>query len=130
LRALAALIVILYHLNQLRPTSGLSRLDWGLYQTTEHLVFVVSVFFMLSGFFRALSYHKAADAVKEMPGFWTSLRERWLRIAPAYYVMLIVSLAVNWFLRGSDGFSLTAWLSGFVFLNWVSADTFFPILSN
>jgi peptidoglycan/LPS O-acetylase OafA/YrhL len=130
LRAIAALTVILYHLNQHRPTSGLSSLDWSIYQTTEHLVFVVSVFFMLSGFFRAFSYYKCADAGKEMPGFWTSLRDRWLRIAPAYYVMLVVSLIISLFLRGTEWVSLIAWLSGFAFLNWVSADTFFPVLLN
>ncbi len=85
---------------------------------------------MLSGFFRALSYYKCADTGKEMPGFWTSLRDRWLRIAPAYYVMLVVSLIISLFLRGTESVSVIAWLSGFVFLNWVSADTFFPILSN
>jgi peptidoglycan/LPS O-acetylase OafA/YrhL len=95
-------MVILYHLNQFRPTAGLSLLDWSIYQTTEHLVFVVSVFFMLSGFFRALSYYKAIEAGREMPGFWTSLRDRWLRIAPAYYVMLIVSLIISLFLRGTE----------------------------
>jgi peptidoglycan/LPS O-acetylase OafA/YrhL len=85
---------------------------------------------MLSGFFRALSYYKAIEAGREMPGFWTSLRDRWLRIAPAYYVMLVVSLVVALLIHGTAGVSPVAWLSGFAFLNWVSADTFFPILSN
>ena len=48
LRGLAAFIVVYYHLNQSRSTIGLSELSWDIYQFTEHLVFVVSFFFMTS----------------------------------------------------------------------------------
>ncbi len=48
LRGLAALAVVLYHLNQSRSTVGLSEFSWDMYQFTEHLVFVVSFFFMTS----------------------------------------------------------------------------------
>lgn len=94
LRGLAALIVIYYHLSQHRTTVGLSEMSWDIYQLTEHLVFVVSVFFILSGFFRSLSYWKKLEKNEPIPRLLPSLKERFFRIAPSYYLALIVSLIV------------------------------------
>ncbi len=127
LRGLAALIVVYYHLSQYRSNSWLSQLSWDIYQFTEHLVFVVSIFFIFSAFFRSLSYWKTWNTHIEAPKFLPSLRDRFFRIAPVYYLTLILafSFVIFW-----QGFSLE-WLirlfSGFTFLSWVSPQTFFPV---
>ncbi len=130
LRAIAALLVVLYHLNQHLPLGGLSPLGIDIHRMFGHLSIMVSVFFMLSGFFRSLSYWKVIQSPENIPSLWPSLKERYMRIAPAYYIMLIVSLLVTYLLYGTTGLNIGAFLSGFVFLSWISPDTIFPVLLN
>lgn len=130
LRGLAALIVVYYHLNQHRTTIALSEWSWDIYQFTEHLVFVVSVFFILSGFFRALSYWKKLEKNERIPQFFPSLRERFLRIAPLYYLALVVTLIYVVFTSGIIWEGIIRFLSWILFLNWVSPTTFFPVDHN
>ena len=91
---------------------------------------MVSLFFMLSGFFRAMSYWKVIDTPERMPQFFPSLKERFARIAPAYYVVLVLSFILSCAVYGLDGTDISAFLVGFTFLSWVSADTLFPVLLN
>lgn len=91
---------------------------------------MVSVFFMLSGFFRSLSYWKVIQTPESIPLFFPSLKERFLRIAPAYYVMLLVSLIATYAISGISGINISAFLVGFTFLTWISPDTLFPVLLN
>lgn len=127
LRWFAALTVVFYHLNQYRNTLGLSEFSWDFYQFTEHLVFVVSIFFVFSGFFRSLSYWKTWHTAIEVPRFFPSLRERWLRIAPVYYLVLILTFILVIFWEGFSWSWLLRLFSGFTFLSWVSPRTFFPV---
>ncbi len=127
LRGLAALIVVLYHLNQHRNTQGLSELSWDIYQFTEHLVFVVSIFFVFSGFFRSLSYWKLWKEDLEPPRFLPSLRERFFRIAPVYYLSLILTFLLVIFWNGWTFEGFVRLISGFTFLSWISPQTFFPV---
>lgn len=130
LRGLAALIVVYYHLSQHRTTVWLSPLSWDIYQFTEHLVFVVSVFFILSGFFRSLSYLKKLEKNEKVPEFFPSLKDRFLRIAPSYYLALIVSLIYVVYMSGLTWEIVVRLFSGVLFLNWVSVATFFPVDHN
>lgn len=130
LRGLAALIVVLYHLNQHRNTVGLSEFSWDLYQFTEHLVFVVSIFFVFSWFFRSLSYWKSWNTMREVPKFFPSLLERFFRIAPAYYLSLIFSFIFVVFWQGWSLEWSIRLLSGLTFLSWISPMTFFPVDEN
>lgn len=130
LRAMAALLVVFYHLNQKLPMDGLSEFSIDIHQLMEHLSIMVSVFFMLSGFFRSLSYWKHWDTPERIPAFLPSCRERFFRIAPAYYVMLVLSLLVTYLLSGIAGINFPAFISWLFFLSWVSSDTIFPVLIN
>ncbi len=85
---------------------------------------------MLSAFFRSLSYWKNTDTPEKIPAFWPSLKDRWLRIAPAYYVVLFISLITTYFVYGFSGMNMPAFFSGFAFLTWISPDTLFPVLLN
>jgi hypothetical protein len=85
---------------------------------------------MLSGFFRSLSYWKLIQTPESMQLFLPSLKDRFLRIAPAYYIMLIVSLLATYLVSGISALNIPAFLSGFTFLSWASPDTIFPVLLN
>ena len=130
LRGLAALIVVYYHLNQLRDTSNMPGLTWDIYQFTEHLVFVVSFFFMTSGLFRSIPYWKSIFHGWGTPPFLSALRDRIYRIAPAYYLALIISfgLVALWQWVWVPDFVRLIW--GFTFFSWVSPSTFFPVEIN
>lgn len=130
LRGLAALIVVLYHLNQNRTTVWLSSWSWSMYQFTEHLVFVVSIFFILSGLLRSLSYWKKMEKWESVPQFFSSLKERLRRIAPAYYLSLILSLVVVWIFSGITTLDIVRFFSGIFFLNWLHPTLFFPVDHN
>ncbi len=130
LRWLAALIVIYYHLNQHRTTVGLSERSWDIYQFTEHLVFVVSVFFIFSGFFRALTYWKKIEKNERIPQFFPSLKERFFRIAPLYYLALTSTLIYVAFTSDITWETIIRFFSWILFLNWISPITFFPVDHN
>lgn len=130
LRAIAALLVVIYHLNQHLPLSNLSTLTIGIYQSIGHLSIMVSVFFMLSGFFRSLSYWKNIKTPESIPQFFPSLKDRFFRIAPAYYTMLIISLIATYIIQWYTNLNFPAFFSGFFFLSWISPETLFPVLIN
>lgn len=130
LRAIAALLVVFYHLNQHLPTNSTSWINIDMHRFMEHMSIMVSVFFMLSGFFRSLSYWKNMGTPENIPSFFPSLKDRFLRIAPAYYVMMILSLIVTYFLWWTKGMNIPAFFSGIFFLTWISPDTIFPVLIN
>jgi peptidoglycan/LPS O-acetylase OafA/YrhL len=62
--------IIAYHLNQIRPIQNLALWDWKLYQFVSLLPVVVSIFFILSGLLRSLSYWKVIFEDGEIPPFW------------------------------------------------------------
>ncbi|ANR80894.1 hypothetical protein BBB57_23175 [Kosakonia sacchari] len=92
LRGLAALLVVFYHMEVMKPSIITKTFSWGWIG--------VDVFFVLSGFFIGLSILKSAS--------WSIasfLKRRFLRIAPAYYVsiLLIVGLSSSYFLINTNG---------------------------
>jgi peptidoglycan/LPS O-acetylase OafA/YrhL len=91
---------------------------------------VVSVFFILSGFFRSLSYWKKLDKDEAIPELFPSLKDRFLRIAPSYYLALVVTLIYVMLMSGLTWEVVVRFFSGVLFLNWVSATTFFPVDHN
>ncbi len=128
LRGLAAITVVLYHLNQFRSIQNLAKWSWDLYQFTEHLVFVVSIFFVLSGLLRSLSYWRYYGGdIALAPRFLPSLRDRFWRIAPAYYLALILTFGIVALVDGVRMGDFLRLFSGFTFTTWVSPLTFFPV---
>lgn len=99
LRALACLSVIAYHLNQQRTIENLAEWDWNLYQFVETWPVTVSFFFVLGGLLRSTPYWRTVYEDAPAPEAGKALLDRYLRIAPAYYVALAISLLVAYFVQ-------------------------------
>ncbi len=130
LRGIIAFVIVIYHIQQIRPLANLASWDWALYQFVNMLPVVVAVFFILTGLLRSLSYWGYILHGEKKPDTRKVIIDRWWRIAPAYYVVLIVSFVWAVSLSGFTLSSLFGLISGFTFLNWVSPSTFFPTMIN
>ncbi|MBC7498148.1 acyltransferase [Candidatus Gracilibacteria bacterium] len=130
LRGIIALIIVLYHLQQIRPIQGLADWDWALYEFFNMLPVVVAVFFILTGLLRSLGYWGYILHDEKKPDIRKVIIDRWWRIAPAYYVVLTASFVWGIYISGFSLSSLPQLLSGFTFLNWVSPTIFFPTSVN
>ena len=130
LRGIIALIIVLYHLQQIRPIANLASWDWAIYQFVNMFPVVVAVFFILTGLLRSLGYWGYIIYGEKKPDTRRVIIDRWWRIAPAYYVVLFLSFIWGIFLSGYSFSSFLTLLSGFTFLNWVSPSTFFPTAIN
>lgn len=131
LRGIIALIIVLYHLQQMRPINNLESWNWDLYQFFNMAPVVVVVFFILGGLLRSLGYWKyilLGNAT--LPNTKKVLIDRWWRIAPVYYIVLICSFVLSVWLLGINFNMLLSLFSGFTFLNWLSPITFFPTAIN
>lgn len=126
-RGFAMLLIVVYHLNQIRPIQNLALWNWKLYQFVSLLPVVVSVFFLLSGLLRSLSYWKVIFEWGENPPFWKWLKDRFFRIAPLFYLALILSFLWSIVLWDPDWKSFFV---GFTFFSWVHPSTFFPVPIN
>lgn len=91
LRGIIALIIVLYHLCQIRPLANLASWDWTLYQFVNMFPVVVAVFFILTGLLRSIGYWGYILHGEKKPDTRRVIIDRWWRIAPAYYVVLIAS---------------------------------------
>ncbi len=130
LRGSIAFLIVVYHLQQLRPISALADWDWALYQFISMFPMVVAVFFILTGLLRSLGYWAHILHGEQKPDTRKAIIDRWWRIAPAYYAVLVISFIWSLYLSGYSIEKLLSFFSGFVFLNWVSPMTFFPIAVN
>ncbi len=126
LRGIVALIIVVYHLQLLRPIENLSSWNWDLYQFVNMFPVVVVIFFILTGLLRSLGYWGSIFHHKKIPDTRTIMIDRWWRIAPAYYIVLVVSFCWSLFVLGFHSDLLIALFSGFTFFNWISPHTFFP----
>jgi peptidoglycan/LPS O-acetylase OafA/YrhL len=103
LRGLAAFSIVVVHTWGLAPGGPPGLRGFGAY--LNDLSYGVTLFFTLSGF---LLYRPFADALvrgSDRPSFSRYLRNRALRIAPAYLVILLLSALVlgSVFVRGPNG---------------------------
>lgn len=89
LRGIAALWVFLSHAQILSGMRGLPVLSWG--------GLAVDLFMMLSGFLMAHHYRlRRAREPWSRPSTWAVFwLRRWFRIAPLYYLLLAVALAIG-----------------------------------
>ncbi|HDT2133835.1 TPA: acyltransferase family protein [Enterobacter roggenkampii] len=92
LRGVAAMLVVLYHMEVLQVSFITRLFTWGWIG--------VDIFFVLSGLFIGIS------VIKSKP--WDTLKylkRRFLRIAPAYYfsMLVLVALASSYFLVTTNG---------------------------
>jgi len=130
LRAIASLSVILYHLNQYRPIANLAPWNWELYRFTETWTVVVSFFFILTGTGISIQFWTAIFGNTPPPLAKKSFMERFWRIAPVYWIVLVSSFFVMTIWQGMSWEWVMRMLSGLVFLNWIHPITFFPVAIN
>jgi peptidoglycan/LPS O-acetylase OafA/YrhL len=89
LRALAAVSVLLFHVHRYAAPDGQPANLGPLNQIFENLRAGVTLFFVLSGFLLYRVFAAAALRGRPMPSVRRYLRNRALRIMPAYWVILI-----------------------------------------
>ncbi len=130
LRGLVALMIVLYHLQQLRPIQELSQWNWDFYMYFNMFPVVVAVFFILTGLLRSLGYWESIFHDAQIPNTRKVIVDRWRRIAPVYYIALIVSFLWSIYLSWYNVDSLISLFSWLTFLNWISPMTFFPSAVN
>jgi peptidoglycan/LPS O-acetylase OafA/YrhL len=95
LRALAAGTVVMYHVWFLSQPSGQSfSLGWLGTYVFPHLTNGVTLFFVLSGFLLFLPFATAALRDEPRPAFSAYIRNRALRILPAYWFILLATAFV------------------------------------
>lgn len=129
-RGIIALIIVLYHLQQQRPIINLESWNWALYQFFNMAPVVVVVFFILGGLLRSLGYWEHIFLDKDLPNTRKILIDRWWRISPVYYFVLLLSFVWGVYIFGYQSNMLFSLFSGFSFLNWISPMTFFPTVIN
>lgn len=127
LRAIASLSVILYHLNQYRPIANLVAWNWELYRFVETWAVVVSFFFILTGAGISIQFWTAIFGDTAPPLAKKLFMERFWRIAPVYWIVLIISFFVVTILQGMNWEWVIRMVSWMVFLSWIHPVTFFPV---
>lgn len=116
LRACAALGVVWIHCWTFTGNPGLS---WGI-NWARPLAIVgqgVDLFFVISGFCMYLAYARVEDALT-LRGYGRFLKRRWLRIAPAYYLVVFACFAGRWLL--TDELAVRALVTHLSFTNLLS----------
>jgi peptidoglycan/LPS O-acetylase OafA/YrhL len=92
LRALAALSVVIYHCGQVTSSTTLGE-GWLAVATTP-FASGVTFFFVLSGFLLYRPFLRAFAEGGPLPGVGSYLRNRFLRIFPAYWAVLLLVVLV------------------------------------
>lgn len=127
LRALACLSVVLYHTNQHRFIENLSQWNWDLYLFVGMWPVAVSLFFILSAITNSLPFWRAILRDMPVPKTRELFVSRFFRIAPAYYLALIVTFFLSLTLNGYTDGAFIRFLAGATFLTWTHPFTFFPV---
>lgn len=91
--------MVAYHLNQQRSIDNLPAWSWNLYQFVETWPVTVSFFFILGGMLRSAPYWRTIFHDDPAPEPKKALIDRFLRIAPAYYVALALTLVTVFFVQ-------------------------------
>lgn len=125
LRAIACLLVVWHHTAQKLNPEGVSPIVQTLHFLGMRGEVGVSLFFVLSGCLLALPFWKAFVEKREFPSIKKYAANRAARIAPAFWLNLIVVniLAVSMF---NLEFSWQKFSTAFLFINSYHYSTFFP----
>jgi peptidoglycan/LPS O-acetylase OafA/YrhL len=94
LRALAASSIVLFHLWRYSPSDGVPFTLDPVTRLFPDLAFGVTLFFALSGFLLYRPFVSRLLREQERPSFVRYVRNRALRILPAYWAILLVSALV------------------------------------
>jgi peptidoglycan/LPS O-acetylase OafA/YrhL len=127
IRAIACLMVMAHHAFQrLAP--------WPLPAGSQELQLFfltgaagVGVFFVLSGFLLSEPFWRAWADGDERPSLRTFAVRRWARIAPAFWLNLVLVFGLSLVLVPNVPNSLLRFLAGMTFTSSLSWQTFFPV---
>ena len=127
IRAIACLMVMAHHAFQrLAP--------WPLPAGSQELQLFfltgaagVGVFFVLSGFLLSEPFWRAWADGDESPSLRTFAVRRWARIAPAFWLNLVLVFGLSLVLVPNVPNSLLRFLAGMTFTSSLSWQTFFPV---
>ena len=127
LRALACLSVLCYHLNQYRSIDVLAPWNWDLYQFVGMWPIAVSLFFLLSAITNSLAFWRSILRDGPVPKTKEIFISRFFRLAPAYYIALIISFILSLVFNGYTDGGFLRLFAGFSFLSWTHPLSFFPV---
>jgi peptidoglycan/LPS O-acetylase OafA/YrhL len=125
LRAIACLLVVWHHTAQKLNPEGAAPIVSVLHFLGMRGEVGVSLFFVLSGCLLSLPFWKAFVQREKFPSIGTYALNRAARIAPAFWVNLIIcNLLAVWLFKLE--FSLPKFLAAFFFVNSYDYKSFFP----
>ncbi len=109
-RAIAAYLIVLHHITFAAGiTTNNSYQAWGRF--TGRFDIGVPIFFILSGFLLFRPYARAILTQQTLPSAYAFWRKRLTRILPAYWLALVVMLAIGAVeVNGTEGFFFSALL--------------------
>jgi peptidoglycan/LPS O-acetylase OafA/YrhL len=125
LRAIACLLVVWHHTSQKFNPENAPSLVKGIHYLGMRGEVGVSLFFVLSGCLLSLPFWNNFVSNKEFPSLSVYARNRIARIAPAFWINLVVCALLSYFLF-ELGFDYKRFFSSALFVNSYHYSTFFP----
>ncbi|MCJ8312046.1 MAG: acyltransferase [Saccharospirillaceae bacterium] len=127
-RAIAILMVMFHHLFLRMNPAEIKGVSSYIYNLGIMGDLGVSLFFVLSGALLSLPFWKSYFNQQSIPSIKQYVKRRFFRIAPAYYLCMVVSLwiSIYFFDRVLDGYTVIRFVSGLTFTNSFHYLTMFP----
>lgn len=129
-RALACLMVMVHHAFQrlALPAQSADFQEWQLFFLTGAAG--VGVFFVLSGYLLSSPFWKAWGDGAERPSLGTYALRRWARIAPAFWVNLVLTFVLSLSFYPDAPNLVWRFVSGLTFTSSFTWQTLFPVEIN
>lgn len=129
-RALACLMVMAHHAFQrlALPAQSAGFQEWQLFFLTGSAG--VGVFFVLSGYLLSSPFWKAWGDGAERPSLGTYALRRWARIAPAFWVNLVLTFVLSLSFYPDAPNLVWRFVSGLTFTSSLTWQTLFPVEIN
>jgi len=129
-RALACLMVMAHHAFQrlALPAQSADFQEWQLFFLTGSAG--VGVFFVLSGYLLSSPFWRAWGDGRDRPSLGTFALRRWARIAPGFWVNLVLTFVLSLSFYPDAPNLVWRFLSGLTFTSSLTWETLFPVEIN